>query len=160
MEKPTQTKKTFEVSYDSDKPVVIVMNQKRLGKDYLRVYQDALLEIAQDKELNHTDTRIILAILGKLGYDNELTVTQAELGNLLQVAQPHVSKSMAKLEAKGYLQVSRTVGRQKIYVFNPYMVFRTRATNLKGICESWDKKDNLEMALKNSPKFTGKPLAS
>lgn len=161
MDKPTQqTKKTFEVSYDSDKPVVIVMPQKRLGKDYLRMYQDAFLEIAQDKELNQTDTRVILAILSKLGYDNELTVTQAELGNLLQIAQPHISKSMAKLEAKGYLQVSRTVGRQKIYQFNPYLAFRSRAKNFQGLCESWDKKETLEMAVKNSPKFTGKPLAS
>ncbi len=160
MEKPTQSKKTFEVSYDSDKPVVIVMSQKRLGKDYLRMYQDAFLEVAQDKELNHTDTRVILAILGKLGYENEFNLTQADLGDLLQVAQPHISKSLLKLEAKGYLQVARTVGRQKVYQFNPYFAFRSRAKNFRGLCEQWDKKETQEMSLQNSPKFMGKPLAS
>ena len=145
MDKPNQTKKTFEVSYDSDKPVLIVMPQKRLGKDYLRMYQDAFLEIAQDKELNQTDTRVVLAILGKLGYENEFSLTQADLGNLLQVAPSNISKSMVKLENKGYLQVARTVGRQKIYQFNPYLAFRSRAKNFKGLCDQWDKQDTQEM---------------
>jgi DNA-binding MarR family transcriptional regulator len=145
MEKPTQSKKTFEVSYDSDKPVFFMMSQKRLGKDYLRMYQDAFLEIAQDKELNHTDTRVVLAILGKLGYENEFNLTQADLGNLLQVAPSNISKSMVKLEAKGYLQVVRTVGRQKVYQFNPYMAFRSRAKNFQGLCEQWDKQETKEL---------------
>lgn len=151
MDKPNKTKKTFEVSYDSDKPVLIVMSQKRLGKDYLRMYQDAFREIAQDKELNHTDTRIILAILGELGYENEFNLSQADLGNLLQVAQPNISKSLLKLENKGYLQVVRTVGRQKIYQFNPYLAFRSRAKNFKNLCDQWDQGETLELALKNSP---------
>lgn len=145
MDKPTQTKKTFEVSYDSDKPVVIVMSQKRLGKDYLRMYQAAFLEIAQDKDLNHTDTRIILAILSKLGYENEFNLSQADLANLLQIDQPRVSRSMVKLENKGYLQVTRIVGRQKFYFFNPYLGFRSRANNFKGMCEQWDKQEKQEM---------------
>jgi DNA-binding MarR family transcriptional regulator len=145
MDKPNQTKKTFEVSYDSDKPVLIVMSQKRLGKDYLRMYQDAFLEIAQDKELNQTDTRVVLAILGKLGYENEFNLSQDELGNLLQVAQPNISKSLVKLENKGYLQVARTVGRQKIYQFNPYLAFRSRAKNFKALCDQWDKQEKQEM---------------
>ena len=145
MEKPNQKKKTFEVSYDSDKPVLIVMSQKRLGKEYLRMYQDAFLEIAQDKELNHTNTRVVLAILGKLGYENEFSLSQDDLGNLLQVAQQNISKSLLKLEAKGYLQVVRTVGRQKIYQFNPYLAFRSRAKNFKNLCDQWDKQDQQEL---------------
>jgi DNA-binding MarR family transcriptional regulator len=145
MEKPTKPQKTLEVVYTGDKPVFLEARRKYLGKDFLVVYQDALLEVAQDKELNQTDTRIVLAILSKLGYENEFTLSQAELGNLLQVAQPHISKSMAKLEAKGYLQVSRTVGRQKIYFFNPYLAFRSKPKNFQGLCKSWDKQEKQEM---------------
>ena len=131
--------------YESEKPVFVVMRQKYLGKDYLTMYQAAFLEIAQDKDFNQTDTRIILAILGKLAYENEFSLSQDDLGNLLQIAQPNVSKSMVKLEAKGYLQVLRTVGRQKIYMFNPYLAFRSRSKNFKGLCEKWDKHEQREL---------------
>jgi DNA-binding MarR family transcriptional regulator len=145
MEKPTQTKKSFEIVYESDRPVFVAMRKKYLGKDYLTMYQAAFLEIAQDKDLNQTDTRILLAILGKLAYESEFSLSQDDLGNLLQIAQPNVSKSMVKLESKGYLQVLRTVGRQKIYMFNPYLAFRARPQNFKGLCEKWDKHEQQEL---------------
>jgi hypothetical protein len=145
MEKPTKSKKSFEVTYTEDRPVVLVLSQKRLGKDYLRMYQDAFLEIAQDKDLNQTDTRILLAILGKLDYENDFNLSQADIGNLLQVAQPNVSKSFTKLEAKGYLHLIRVDGRKKVYQFNPYLAFRSRAKNFQGLCNEWDKHDLQKM---------------
>lgn len=145
MEKPTKSKKSFEVTYTEDRPVVIVLSQKRLGKNYLRMYQDAFLEIAQDKELNQTDTRVLLAILGKLDYENDFNLTQAEIGKLLQVAPSNVSKSFVKLEAKGYLHLVRVEGRKKVYQFNPYLAFRSRAKNFQPLCNHWDKHDLQEM---------------
>jgi DNA-binding MarR family transcriptional regulator len=142
MKEPKERKVSFDVTYEEgERPIFFRMPKKYLGKDYLFVYQDFLLEIAQDKELNHTDTRIILAILSKVHYENEFSLSQADLGNLLQVAPSNISKSMLKLESKGYLFVLKTIGRQKIYMLNPYGAFRGRAKNWKELCEKWDKQE-------------------
>lgn len=146
MKEPKERKVSFDVTYEEgERPIFFQMQKKYLGKDYLFVYQDFLLEIAQDKELNHTDTRVILAILSKVHYENEFSLSQAELGNLLQVAPSNISKSMIKLENKEYLHVVKTIGRQKVYMLNPYGAFRGRTKNWKGLCETWDKQERQEL---------------
>lgn len=105
---------------------------------YFRMFQDVMLEMARDRELNLTDHRVIMVILGKLEFENYFKLSQQEIGVLIDIAQPNVSKSLQKLEHKGFIQCVSIEGRKKIYVFNPYLAFKIKAKNLQDLEEDWD----------------------
>jgi len=112
---------------------------KHLKTDYIRSFQDELLALAIDRDLNGTDLRILLAILSNLGYDNILNISQKDLGERIGVKQTESSKSIKKFISKGYLQITgKAGGRQNIYQFNPNVAFKSKAKNLKQLKRVWD----------------------
>lgn len=134
-------KKKLEVYYPEDS-VVNIFNQptKYLKDDYARYFSSEMLGLAVDKDFSGNDLRVFLAILANLGFDNVLNISQQELSNQLEIHRSDVAKSIKKLVSKGYLEITNTVGRQNIYMFNPSVAFKSRAKNLKQLKHAWDQK--------------------
>ncbi|MGB5636485.1 MAG: helix-turn-helix domain-containing protein, partial [Waterburya sp.] len=88
-----------------------------------------------------TDLRVFLIIIGNLGYENILNVSQKTLAYQSGICQQDISKSIKKLVSKGYLQIIGNIGRRNIYMFNPSVAFKSRAKNLKELKHSWDSKN-------------------
>ena len=129
-----------EIYYPKDSMLNVFTKPKKHLKDsHARVFLEEMIALGTDKELSGNDFRVLLAIIGNLGYENKINISQQELGNQLDIHQVSVSKSLKKLVSKGYLQVVETIGRQNIYQFNPNVAFRSRATNLKELKHAWDK---------------------
>ncbi len=130
-----------EVRYPKDTVVnVYPKPPKYLKDDHVRCFSDEALGLAIDKQLSGTDFRVLLAIIGNLGYENIVNISQQELEKQLSVTQANISKSIKKLISKGYLQVIDTIGRRNIYMLNPNVAFRSRAKNLKELKRSWNQK--------------------
>ena len=130
-----------EVRYPKDTVVnVYPKPPKYLKDDHVRCFSDEALGLAIDKQLSGTDFRVLLAIIGNLGYENIVNISQQELEKQLNVTQANISKSIKKLISKGYLQVIDTIGRRNIYMLNPNVAFRSRAKNLKELKRSWNQK--------------------
>ncbi len=130
----------IEVRYPNDTVVnVYPKPPKYLKDDYVRCFSDEALGLAVDRQLSGTDFRVLLAIIGNLGYENILNVSQQELERQLNICQADISKSIKKLASKGYLQVIDTIGRRNIYMLNPNVAFKSRAKNLKELKHAWDK---------------------
>ena len=130
----------IEVRYPKDAVVNIYPKPLKYLKDsHVRCFSDEALSLATDRQFSGTDFRVLLAIIGNLGYDNKLNISQQELGEQLDIHQTSISRSLKKLIAKGYLQIIDTIGRQNIYQFNPHVAFRSRAKNLKELKQAWDK---------------------
>lgn len=106
--------------------------------DYIRVFQDVLLEAAKDRELNLTDHRVLLVILTRMEFENYFNLTQSEIGELLGIDRSNVARSLQKLEQKKLIVAIGQTGRKKIYVINPHVAFKTKAKGLTDLEEDWE----------------------
>ena len=130
----------IEVYYPEDTVVnVYPKPAKYLKNAYARYFLDEVLALAVDKDFSGNDLRVLLAIIGNVGYDNILNISQQELGKQLNIDRAAVTRAIRKLISKGYLQIVDTIGRQNIYQFNPSVVFRSRAKNYKDLCRAWER---------------------
>jgi len=129
---------TLDCPEDTSVNLFTVPN-KYLKSNYIRSFQDEMTELAIDRSLTGTDLRILLAIMGNLGYDNIFSLSQKELGEIVQIDKVEISKTFKKLCSKGYLKPVKKIGRQNVYIFNPSVVFKSKARNLKELKHAWDK---------------------
>ena len=129
---------TLDCPEDTSVNLFTVPN-KYLKSNYIRSFQDEMTELAIDRSLTGTDLRILLAIMGNLGYDNIFSLSQKELGEIVQIDKVEISKTFKKLCSKGYLKPVKKIGRQNVYIFNPNVVFKSKARNLKELKHAWDK---------------------
>ncbi len=118
---------------------VIPANQKYLKEEYVRFFQEDMKDLANDKNLDGQDLRITLAIISNLSYQNIFNLSHRELAEQIGTQRPNVTKSINKLVKKGYLQIIGKQGQQNIYMFNPNIVFKSRAKNLKELKKTWNK---------------------
>ncbi len=129
----------FSISCPDDTLLNISTPPNRyLKSPYIRSFQNEMVGLAIDREFNGTDLRVLLTIIGNLGYENILSLTQKEIGEQINIKPVEVTKSIKKLVKKGYLQVITKIGRQNIYMFNPTVAFKSRAKNLKELKHAWD----------------------
>ncbi len=132
--------KKVEIFYPEDTVVNVYPKPvKHLKHSHARVFLEEMIALGLDKGFSGNDLRVLLAIIGNLGYDNKVNISQQELGEQLNIHQTSISRSLKKLVSKDYLQVIDTIGRQNIYQFNPNVAFRSRAKNLKELKHAWDK---------------------
>lgn len=135
------TDRRVEIYYPEDTIVSVYPKPgKYLKNDYARYFLDEILDLAVDKDLSGNDLRVLLVMMGNIGYDNLLNTSHQELGKQLNIDRAAVSRAIKKFVSKGYLQVIDTIGRKNIYQFNPAIVFRSRAKNYKNLCRAWEQK--------------------
>ena len=133
-------RKKLEVYYPEESVVnIFTKPNKYLKDDYARYFSSEMLGLAVDKDFSGNDLRVFLAILANLGFENVLSISQQELSSQLGIHRSDIAKSIKKLISKKYLEIIDTVGRQNIYMFNPNVVFKSRAKNLKELKHAWDK---------------------
>jgi DNA-binding Lrp family transcriptional regulator len=118
---------------------VFTQPKKYLKHEYIRFFQDEMISAANDRDLNGTDFRVLITVLGNLDYDNKLIISHAKLGEQIGIKQQEVTKSFKKLVNKGYIEVINTIGRQNVYMFNPGVAFKSKAKNLKQLKQFWNK---------------------
>ena len=132
--------KKIEIHYPEDAVLNVYSRPGRYLKDsHVRCFSDEAIALGIDRELSGTDLRVFLVIIGNVGYDNILNISQSELANQSDICQQDISKSIKKFVSKGYLQIIDKIGRRNIYMLNPNVAFRSRAKNLKELKQAWDK---------------------
>ena len=132
--------KKIEIHYPEDTVLNVYPKPGRYLKDsHVRCFSDEAIALGIDRDLSGTDLRVFLVIIGNLGYENILNISQSELANQSGICQQDISKSIKKFVSKGYLQVIDTIGRRNIYMLNPNVLFRSRAKNFKELKHAWDK---------------------
>ena len=73
--------------------------------------EDDIIALGTDRDFSGTDLRVFLVIIGNVGYDNIINISQSELTAQSNISQQNISKSIQKLISKGYLQVIDKIGR-------------------------------------------------
>ena len=130
----------IEIHYPEDAVLnVYPTPRKHLKSNYARYFLDDLIDLGTDRDFSGTDLRVFLVIIGNVGYDNIINISQSELAAQSNICQQDISKAIKKLISKGYLQVIDKIGRRNIYMLNPNIAFRSKAENLKELKRAWDK---------------------
>ena len=75
--------------------------------------------LAMDTELDGVDLRVFLYLTSCLDFENFLQVPQMEIAEKLGRRRAHISRSMAKLKAKGVVIAGPKVGRAAVWRLNP-----------------------------------------
>jgi hypothetical protein len=75
--------------------------------------------LATDTELDGVDLRVFLYLTSTLDFENFLQVPQFEIAEVLGRRKEHISRSMAKLKAKGVVIAGPKVGRSAVWRLNP-----------------------------------------
>lgn len=82
------------------------------------------MNLAQEKRLNLTDHRVILALQAKLDFDNWIRLSHSEIGELLDIKRPNVSTSMKKLLDMGIILPGPSVKAVRTYRLNPALAWK------------------------------------
>ncbi len=117
-------------SYETDAVIVIPIKQKRLNhKRWIMGDQNFFYQLAQDKELNITDRRVLDYLISVMDFENYVSVPQDEIANKLGVSVRSVRRSIAKLKKKGILR-TRRVGKHNAYMLNPEAIYKGKIKKL------------------------------
>ena len=82
----------------------------------------AMISYLADENLPKEQYRVLLKLLGKIDFDDYLTVSQTEMAKQLNMKQQNISKAIRALcERKIIIEGSRA-GLNKTYRFNPCIV--------------------------------------
>ena len=132
--------KTVKIEYPEDRQIVVSSRLKKyLKSDYIRAFQEGLLEIICDKDLSGEDVRIFFGIVANLEYENIFRMPLAVLSRQLGIDRSNISKSVSKLVQKNYLTKISSQGRVNHYMADPRIAFKSRASNLSGVMSRWDE---------------------
>lgn len=108
---------------------VIRPKQKSSFERHFTMNQAALLSIAN--ELNHDQTRVLLALLAHLDYENYIQVAQIDIAKSLGMQKTHVSRAVKGLTEKEIILEGPKIGRSKTYRLNPQYGWKGTVLNHK-----------------------------
>ncbi len=130
-----------EIYYPEDSVLnVYPKPPKYLKNSYFRCFSSEAMALGIDKDLSGNDLRVFLIMIANVGYENIINISQGELTKQSGISQQNISKSITKLVSKGYLQIIDKIGRRNVYMLNPSVAFKSRASNLKELKHAWNKK--------------------
>jgi hypothetical protein len=98
--------------YKDEKPVVEKMGFGRKAQEIHRA-------LAIDTGLDGVALRVFLYLTGCLDFESYLPAPQAEIAEALGRRKEHITRSMAKLKAKGVVIAGPKVGRSAVWRLNP-----------------------------------------
>jgi len=102
--------------------------QNGFGKGWVAMSQNAMTELAR-ADLGAQELRVLLAVLGRLDFENYLLLSIADLAKEIGMQRPNVSSSITKLEGLGVLTRGPKAGRSSTFRLNPSFGWKGSASN-------------------------------
>jgi biotin operon repressor len=115
-------KNTGEV-FDENVPMLVSRRRTAFtglyGERFMIVAQQALANIASDREITGATTKVFMYLFSKLDFDNYIQVPQVQIARDLEMYKQDVNKAVKILEKKGILLEGPKHGRSKFWRLNP-----------------------------------------
>lgn len=109
----------FNPETDEYRPAITLLRRGWNGPGFFMGFQKAFIELAK-KKLPSGAKNILLLILGKIDYENELKISQAEIAKLLGMRKQNVSRAITQLVKAGVLQPQDPKRHMRIRLNNKY----------------------------------------
>lgn len=120
----------------NEKKYIMVMNEntgeikgcfplknKNLGVGWIALYQEAITQVAKEK-LTGEQSSVFLYLLGRVDFDNYLTVNQTQIAEELGIHRVNVTKAIKELRQRDILIEGPRFGLNKTYRLNPYIAHK------------------------------------
>lgn len=102
--------------------------QNGFRQGWVAMSQDAMLELAK-AGLGAQDWQVLAVVLAKLDFENYLVLSQAEIGEAIDMKAPNVSAAIKRLEGLGVLMRGPKAGRSSTFRLNPSFGWKGSASN-------------------------------
>ena len=110
--------------------VVFPRRAKLKGKRWFMMFQDAFEMLAKDRDLRGEPRAILDFLMSKLGFENQIALSQIEVAEALGINKVNVSQWIKKLLDKEVLLRDTKIGRSQCYKLNPEYGWKGRVENL------------------------------
>ena len=100
------------------------------GRQWMQVNQDALAEIAADRDLGTEAFRVFLYLSSRLDFENLIVVPQAEIATALTMKRQAVGRALKILVSKEILVRGPKIGSVSSYRLNPHYGWKGKVKNL------------------------------
>lgn len=121
-------------------PAIAWIRRKWKGENFFMGFQEAFAEIAQ-KRLGSEAKDVFLLILGRVDYNNLVTIPQVEIARQLGMKKQNVSRAIAKLVEEKVLLVDEVHNRYKRQLkLNDKYVWKGKLKHLGERRKSFKKK--------------------
>jgi DNA-binding transcriptional ArsR family regulator len=108
----------------------------RWREDWFMGFQQAFIKVSEDRDMNLDMTRVWLNLLGRISFENWITVPQKEMALALGMKPSNLSRAIRKLVEKGLIIKGPKMGRTSAYKLNSKYAWKGKVTNLsKDRCE-------------------------
>jgi len=112
--------------------LVWVTDRPKVREAFFMAFQAAFMSLAKDVELQGQPMRVLLVLLARLDFENEVVISQAEIARELEIRPNRVSEAMRLLREKGLIRVQKREGHIKTYRLSCAYAWKGRAKNLHG----------------------------
>lgn len=124
------SKTSGEVLNKNQGTFVWVPNKLKL-RNFVMLFQENLNKLAEDKEIKGQQYKILLKILAKMGYENEVIIVQKEIANELQIPATRVSEAIKIFLNKGILEKGAKCGVSWGYKLSKKYGWKGKTKNMK-----------------------------
>jgi hypothetical protein len=100
------------------------------GSQWMQVNQEALAEIAADKDLGAEAWRVFAYLNSRLDFENLIVVQQTEIAAVLSMKPQAVSRAMRMLIGKQIILRGPKIGSVGSYRLNPHYGWKGKVQNL------------------------------
>jgi hypothetical protein len=100
------------------------------GREWMQVNQNALAEIAADREIGAEALRVFLYLNARLDFENLIVVKQAEIVEALGMKRQAVGRAVKLLAGKQIILRGPKLGSVSSYKLNPHYGWKGKVQNL------------------------------
>lgn len=110
----------------------------KIRKEFMLLFQDALYELAKDKNLPRSSYSVLLYLLGLMDFNNCVYISQREIAEALSTTQQQISKAIALLIISGHLKSFILRGSVNVYMISPKLCLRGDDSTRRKIIRAWN----------------------
>ena len=110
---------------------VYVPDRPRWGEGWFMAIQEAFVALAKDKSLTGRPKDVLLYMMGRLDWDNYITLSQVEIAGELGMYRQDVNAAIKLLVERGIIQQGPKAGRTNSYRLNSTYGWKGKTINLR-----------------------------
>lgn len=126
-------------------PVIVFSKENPYSKGWFMANQEAMINLAQDKEIKGETHKVFLLICGYLEFENWIKISITEIANKLNIDRSNASKSIKILEKKEIIERGKKVGRFYEFRLSPYISWKGKVKTLNQYRKEEKEKEKKEL---------------
>ncbi len=109
-----------------------------MSNSFCMVNRSFLAELAKDRRFGGAEFRVLYALLGLIGAEGSVQISQADIGKMIGMKQQSVFVAMKTLIEADVLRSSGKHGQTSNYILNPYYVSHGESVHMTKLQKNWD----------------------